>query len=268
MPEARGAPAWRATALVVGGCLLAISGTAIANTAYRQVAVNGCPPHRMPRAIRDRWLLSTGREGFGCPVADSRPLAGGAGQLVEFAGGDPFGPGSVIVLTPDGLALAMDAPFREAWSAAGGESGFLGYPLTEISGDGDARYLNFQGGSITIPPGGQPQVLRGVRHPPPEAVSQAACTQRDRPCLVVVSVTREAVRLTWQYGTADAFDVVWHGTDGRDGAAEVAGYDYVLANLRPGTTYSFTVEACDKHLIGQSTCSRFSDGVTVTTPDR
>jgi hypothetical protein len=267
-PDAGGTSAWRTTALVVGSCLLAIIGTVIVNAAYRQVAVNGCPPHRVPPEIHHRWLLAAGREGFGCPVADSQPLTGGAGQLVEYAGGDPFGPGSVIVLTPDGSALAMDAPFREAWSAAGGESSFLGYPVSEVMADGDVRYVNFQGGSITIPPGGSPQVLRGVTRPPPEPVSRAACTERDRPCLVVVAVTHDAVRLTWQYGMADAFDITWQGTDGRNGAAEVAGYDYVLANLRPGATYSFSVEACDKHLVGQSTCSRFSDSVTVTTPGR
>jgi hypothetical protein len=222
----------------------------------------------MPSTIRDQWVASGGRQWMGCPLANSQLLSDGAGQLTQFAGGDGYGPGTVIARSPHGVLTDVDGPLRYLWAAAGQERGFLGYPLGNGhgGGHGEVAYMNFQGGYIALSPIGPARVVRGGGYPALAPGALSTCVQRDRPCIAAVHAVRRTVRLSWLYGPADAFNVAWWLPDGTAGGAEVAGYDFVLNDARPGAEYGLRVEACNKHFLAHSTCSGWSGSVTVRVP--
>ncbi|NEK87252.1 hypothetical protein GCU60_16035, partial [Blastococcus saxobsidens] len=123
----------------------AISGGAFAHFQGGSVYWSQATGARMlPVAVRDRWA-AWGWEGgpLGYPVAELVATPGGKGQMAQFERG-------WIYWSQATGARRVDGPVRDAWLAAGGDGGALGMPVADAgtTADGEARFGDFQGGSV------------------------------------------------------------------------------------------------------------------------
>jgi len=94
--------------------------------------------------IYNKWIEKGGANGFlGLPTTDELNTKDNKGRYNNFEGGS-------IYWTAEKGAFEVHGDIRAKWMALGGESGFLGYPLTDETTTPDkiGRYNHFQGGSI------------------------------------------------------------------------------------------------------------------------
>jgi hypothetical protein len=112
--------------------------------------------HEVHGAIREKWASLSWERGFlGYPTTDETATPDGVGRFNHFQGGS-------IYWTPQTGAHEVHGAIRQRWAALGWERSFLGYPLTDETAmpDGQARYNNFQNGSIRWTPAGGAQESR------------------------------------------------------------------------------------------------------------
>jgi LGFP repeat len=105
--------------------------------------------HWLGSGIRDAW----GRNGWeggplGYPTSDERATADGQGRAADFQGGS-------IYWHPDTGAHAVTGAARDAWNANGGESGRLGYPISDAYSVSGGTRVDFQHGSLTVDSSGR-----------------------------------------------------------------------------------------------------------------
>ncbi|MEV0675228.1 hypothetical protein AB0I60_01765 [Actinosynnema sp. NPDC050436] len=250
--------ALRAAAVVVA-VGAAVASLAVAITYNRSVKPE-CPPFAVDQEVRE-WRE---RDQLGCPTGDTLVGPGGVRHTPWAHPDEPIHPkDDVVYVTPDAGPVLMPAPIFHAWTATGGPAGPLGEP-EEGADTGSVTYFNFRGGSVLFPPGGQPEVHRGRKHSWDRAPG-GPCEQHDRPCVTDARADGTDVRISWRYGTADAFNVRWGPRD-RQGAMvqrESAGFEFTLPDLVPSTAYVVTVSACRKQFLRRSVCTPFSVPVIV-----
>jgi len=112
--------------------------------------------------IDDKWFALGGPGGFlGQPVdegAGSGEMStrSGAGRCRDFQGGS-------IYFKPGIGAFEVHGDIRVKWAQYGGESSFLGFPVTDETGtpNGRGRYNHFEGGSIYWTPEHRAHVVWG-----------------------------------------------------------------------------------------------------------
>lgn len=260
-------------AIRTAGLLLSVGlagGVVVVSLAHRHPAGRFCPPFAVDAPVRSWLRHNDGQTGVGCPAGDTLSAGGGA-RYTPWTAPDRsirFGPDYVMYgPRPDSL-MVMPLAIFAAWTAEGGPSGRLGEPIEE-SADHSVDYVNFRGGAIVLPAGGTPQVLLGRRHSVARE-SSGPCEVLDYPCITRASADPAGVRLSWRYQAADAFNVAWwpeNDTARRSRVQrEAAGYELTVRDLNPATTYLVEVQACEKHFVRRSTCTRFSPPVIVRVP--
>lgn len=103
--------------------------------------------HDVLGAVLGEYLRAGGPTGvLGFPITDELPGRVAPGRYNDFAGS-----GGSIYWSPTTGAHAVWGSIRQQWLALGGETGVLGYPLTDELGtpDGTGRYNHFAGnGSV------------------------------------------------------------------------------------------------------------------------
>lgn len=247
---------------VRGSVLRALAVLAVAGSSATALVVaiaedrsfaEGCPRVTIDPAVADWWA----RERMGCPAGDTATGADGLrytpwtvlarndGRLLDY----------VVYVSPGTGTYLLPAAIFAAWRAEGGPSGPLG-PPTFNAGDDHLQYANFRGGAIVVPPGGTVTVHIGRRYTNAREPS-APCVPVERPCVTSVRAVPGGVRLGWQYGAADAFNVAWWPRDEprRVTHREVAGYTLTVGDLRPSTEYVVEVGACQKRFLRSSVCT-------------
>ncbi|QUQ71284.1 hypothetical protein JJ691_90690 [Kutzneria sp. CA-103260] len=161
-----------------------------------------------------------------------------------------------------GADISMPPAMRDAWLRY---HDTLGQPVDSDRLDGDATYINFARGYILERPDQPPDVEPGRYQP---VAKPEACTDPSRPCITSASQQPDGtIQLTWRYPTrADAFNVSYWVIGQRGTTSyETAAPHFVLPDPVPGVTYGFRVQACQKHFLARSTCTRNSNSVAVTT---
>jgi uncharacterized protein with LGFP repeats len=96
----------------------------------------------------------TGALGF--PTTSDAPTPDGRGYVVRFQGGD-------VYWSPETGARIVRGGIRNTWLAAGGTSGFFGFPTTSetVVPGGRGAYVRFQGGDIYWSPTAGWEIVRG-----------------------------------------------------------------------------------------------------------
>jgi hypothetical protein len=110
--------------------------------------------HEIHGAIRQKWQAAGGEQ-FGFPTTDETATDDGAGRYNHFCDvshGSTIANAS-IVCSPGGETHSMVGAVRSGWLATGGSSGYLGYPITDLSGwvdpDNTSHLLShFQRGAV------------------------------------------------------------------------------------------------------------------------
>lgn len=234
--------------------------TLTAAIAYEEAFWPDCPPFTIDAPMRD-WMAHGGE---GCPAGDTVVSTAGlrytpwrmpqrfTGRRLDY----------VAHVPPSGGAIVVPEAVFDAWIAEGGPSGRLGQAIDGGANDLVA-HLNLHGGAIVMPAGEAPRVLIGQRYSGVRDLD-SACVPHDRPCVVAAHVDGDGIRLRWQYGAADAFNVSWRPQGQPDAAMgrEVAGYEVTLRGLRPSTVYVLEVAACRKRFLRRSVCTWPSAPVT------
>ncbi len=106
-------------------------------------------------SIRDTWLEAGGTTGYlGFPTSDDTPTGGGAS--VRFEGGE-------VLWSPATGTRIVRGHILEAFRAAGGPTGYLGFPTTSDAWtpDGRAAFVRFEGGDVHWSPATGTTVVRG-----------------------------------------------------------------------------------------------------------
>ncbi len=101
------------------------------------------------------WLATGGATGgLGFPTTSDAPTAGGGGYFVRFQRGD------VYWSQPTGARVVVGS-IRDTWLAAGGPTGFLGFPTTSDTPAGTGAHVRFQGGEVLWSPTTGTRIVRG-----------------------------------------------------------------------------------------------------------
>jgi uncharacterized protein with LGFP repeats len=114
--------------------------------------------HEVHGAIRNTWASHGWERGpVGYPVTSELLTRDGLGRYNHFQSGS-------IYWTPATGAQEVRGAIRGTWSALGGETGPLGYPLTHelATRDGIGRYSLFQNGAVYWTPGTGAKEVRGA----------------------------------------------------------------------------------------------------------
>lgn len=265
-------PSARRLAIRTSGLVLSVGAAAVMLVVAiinEHPAGRACPAFSVDAPLRD-WLRNEdGQTGMGCPTGDTRTAAGGVRYTPWSVPnrGTRFGTDYIMYGSRSDRMNIMPLAIFTAWTAEGGPSGRLGEPLVE-SADHLIVYVNFHGGSIVLPAGGTPQVHIGRHHSVAREPGEV-CDVQDQPCITKAYVDASGMHLSWRYRAADAFNIAWwpegEVEQSRVGR-EVAGYEFTVRDLNPATTYLVEVQACEKHFLRRSTCTRFSPPVIVRVP--
>jgi uncharacterized protein with LGFP repeats len=116
-------------------------------------------------AIRDTWLATGGPGGYlGFPTTSDTPIPG-KGAYVRFQGGD-------VYWSPTTGTRIVRGEILNAWLAAGGATGYLGFPTTSDAATADGRgyFVRFQGGDVYWSP-----------RPAPASCGAPSCPPGSRP---------------------------------------------------------------------------------------
>ncbi|WP_100497666.1 N-acetylmuramoyl-L-alanine amidase [Geodermatophilus chilensis] len=101
------------------------------------------------------WLAAGGATGgLGFPTTSDALTPGGGGYVVRFQGGD-------IYWSQATGARTVLGSIRDTWLAAGGPTGFLGFPTTSDTPAGKGAYVRFQGGEVLWSPTTGTHIVRG-----------------------------------------------------------------------------------------------------------
>ena len=101
------------------------------------------------------WLATGGATGgLGFPTTSDAPTPGGGGYFVRFERGD-------VYWSQATGARFLVGSIRETWLAAGGPTGFLGFPTTSDTPAGTGAYVRFQGGEVLWSPTTGTRIVRG-----------------------------------------------------------------------------------------------------------
>ncbi|SNS01382.1 Uncharacterized conserved protein, contains LGFP repeats [Geodermatophilus pulveris] len=106
--------------------------------------------------ILAKWLSTGGAAGgLGFPTTSDAPTPDGRGYFVRFQGGD-------VYWSQATGAHHVVGGIREAWGAAGGAGGYLGFPTTsDTVVPGRGAYVRFQGGDVYWSPTTGVRIVRG-----------------------------------------------------------------------------------------------------------
>ncbi|MEV6238648.1 hypothetical protein [Lentzea sp. NPDC051838] len=153
-----------------------------------------------------------------------------------------------------GTMVIPDAMVRE-WHAKLKD---LGAPVDYLRSDGQFWFINFERGHIAAETGHATvkavKTIVGHRYDPVSKVGD--CPRTDRPCVVAVERTEDALTVVWSYKDADAFNIQWWEERAKPlKGVEVATRRYTIRGADPSRTYGFSVEACQKRFLGRSTCT-------------
>ncbi len=129
-----------------------------------QVYANGARLYSSPAGgvrlvlggILERYLAAGGPAVLGPPVTDDAPVPGGRGAFVRFQNGD-------VYWSPETGAQLVRGHILEAFRAAGGPAGYLGFPTTTDAWtpDGRAAFVRFEGGEVYWSPVTGTSIVRG-----------------------------------------------------------------------------------------------------------
>ncbi|NEK96066.1 hypothetical protein GCU67_18125, partial [Modestobacter muralis] len=98
--------------------------------------------HVVEGAVRDRWATDGWENGpLGLPLSDVGRTPDGAAQFAHFEGGSVYAHATLG-------ARVLPTVVREAWGAAGWESGPLGYPVADAVAVAGGQSVQFQGGQV------------------------------------------------------------------------------------------------------------------------
>jgi uncharacterized protein with LGFP repeats len=94
---------------------------------------------------------------LGFPTTSDAHTPDGGGYFVRFQGGD-------VYWSPATNAQVVRGAIRDAWLAAGGSGGYLGYPTTSdaVAAGGKGAFVRFQGGDVYWSPSTGTQIVRGA----------------------------------------------------------------------------------------------------------
>ncbi|MBP2328073.1 hypothetical protein JOF56_008458 [Kibdelosporangium banguiense] len=265
-------PSALALAIRTSALLLSVglaAGVVVVALAHQHPAGRFCPAFVVDAPVRDWLRHNDGQTGVGCPAGDTRSGAGGVRYTPWNAPnrGTRFGPDYVMYGSRPDRLMVMPLVIFAAWTAEDGPSGRLGEPIEE-SADHSVSYVNFRGGAIVLPVDGTPQVHLGQSHSVAREPG-GPCEVLDWPCITTAYADATGIHLSWRYQAADAFNVVWRPQNDPIRSSvqrEVAGYELTVRDLTPATTYMVDVQACEKHFVRRSTCTRFSPPVIVRVP--
>jgi uncharacterized protein with LGFP repeats len=106
--------------------------------------------------ILDRYLAAGGPAVLGPPISDDAPTPGGRGAFVRFQHGD-------VYWSPATGSQLVRGNILNAWLAAGGATGSLGFPTTSDAPTPDGRgyFVRFQGGDVYWSPTTGAHIVRG-----------------------------------------------------------------------------------------------------------
>ena len=107
-------------------------------------------------SIRDTWLATGGPGGYlGFPTTSDTPVPG-KGAYVRFQGGD-------VYWSPTTGTQIVRGEILNAWLAAGGATGYLGFPTTSDAATTDGRgyFVRFQGGDVYWSAATGARIVRG-----------------------------------------------------------------------------------------------------------
>lgn len=94
---------------------------------------------------------------LGYPITDQRRMSDGAGRYSEFDNG-------IIYWSPGTGAHSVRGSILSKYRVFGGPQGVLGYPTTDQTSDGEARFNDFERGGIYRRTGARPFVVHGEIH--------------------------------------------------------------------------------------------------------
>ncbi|MGY1682445.1 N-acetylmuramoyl-L-alanine amidase [Geodermatophilus sp. SYSU D01176] len=101
------------------------------------------------------WLAAGGATGgLGFPTTSDARTPEGRGWFVRFQGADIYWSATT------GARIVMGS-IRDTWLAAGGTSGFLGFPTTSDTPAGKGAFVRFQGGDVYWSPTTGTRIVRG-----------------------------------------------------------------------------------------------------------
>jgi GH43 family beta-xylosidase len=105
--------------------------------------VTPLPDYQLSDPIFNKWNeLGRDVEILGFPLADEMPIATGEGKIAQFQGG-------IIVDLPGRKPYALHGMFYSRWLSQGGETGCLGYPLSDAyHGSHGSLQQDFQNGVV------------------------------------------------------------------------------------------------------------------------
>ncbi|MGR6965918.1 N-acetylmuramoyl-L-alanine amidase [Geodermatophilus sp. URMC 61] len=105
--------------------------------------------------ILKAWLAAGGATGYlGFPTTSDARTPEGRGYFVRFQGGD-------IYWSPTTAARVVVGSIRETWLAAGGTTGFFGFPTTSDTPAGKGAFVRFEGGEVLWSPTTGTRIVRG-----------------------------------------------------------------------------------------------------------
>jgi hypothetical protein len=192
-------------------------------------------------------------QGFAiCPLADTARGVTGFRHT-------PIGEGAVrdhVYAIPGLGTMVIADEMVRAWHSQLHE---LGAPIDCPRHDGKTLFVNFERGHVAAESAYAHAVkwakaVVGHRYDPVSKVGD--CPMTDRPCVVAVERTEDAITFVWSYKDADAFNIQWwEGRTRPRKGVEVAMRRYTIKNTDPRRTCGFSVEACQKRFLGRSTCT-------------
>lgn len=108
--------------------------------------------------ILEKWT-ALGREAgpLGYPTSDERVSPDGQGRATQFEHGS-------IYWLPGLGAHEVHGEFLRKWEQLGGETGLLGYPISDVTlaPDGQGEFMHFQHGALYRAPDGYPHEVHGA----------------------------------------------------------------------------------------------------------
>ena len=108
--------------------------------------------------------------------------------------------------------------------------------------------------------------LSVLAYTPAHAASASGQCPDDRPCITGLYQGGHTISLRWYSPQSyDGYNILWSRPGYQNQFHVDGGTSATLTNIYPYTTYTFSVEGCDTHILAPSTCSPWSYSEQITT---
>lgn len=102
--------------------------------------------------------------------------------------------------------------------------------------------------------------------------AHAASCDAYRPCAETPIASNGSITVGWSYGGADGnvpptgidgYNILWSANSGSQTQSHIDTHDasssFTINNVDPNAYYGFSIEACETHFLGSSSCTAWSD---------